>query len=402
MNFALMLVALLAAPLAHETGAEPDAYRFSDPAGDATQDGASATHDAAAATDVVAGGVSEAGGALHFFLQLADLGAIDADDAAPDYHVQYALSFDIGHVRHSMRASYSGDDRAALPLAERWSFQWHDQQADAWNPVEGRVAGDFLRWSIDASRLGASGTNMTQWGVQTWASYDDRSQVGDWAESTGGYIVGGGPWSPATTGNDALITDAANDVTSGGAAYHGADAAAVDILGAAVGEAPDRLVARLQLADLSRVAAGHELPGYHVQYALGFQVGDARHEFRATYRGSDMAPTAGWSFSMHHRATDAWPDVTGWIDGNELVWSVDPARFDATSGVELTDWTASAWASYDDRPQRNDHAQSTSRHVMGSGPAVASADPDAVEDVPGWGAVALLSALGVAAWARRR
>ncbi len=184
---------------------------IADPEGDVEGRDGIVTGGGVPATDILKASIGEAGADLVFTLALVDLESVQDEPRDPNYHVQYAFSFITrdGHDGYSMRALYEGPGRNGAASAGGWSFNMHDRDADEWPAAHGWLDGSTLVWQVPRSAFDvATGTELREIGVSTWASFDERDQYGDRAQAEATYVVGA-PGSNETLGSpDENVLDA--------------------------------------------------------------------------------------------------------------------------------------------------------------------------------------------------
>lgn len=418
MRFLAVLTAcfLMLTVLAPLSAAAPPAFTFADVKGDAMQGQTAATGAVADGVDIVKGGFEEQDGSVRFTLEMVDLDGMGQEVLDTSFHVQYALSFTTSNGDwYSARAMFGGVMYTINPIGG-WTFQWHDRNADEWVDADGRRDGNTLVWDVAPSELRlVDGDHLAGWEVQTWASRDGEDQVGDWASATQPYVLGVGPMTlvnnATSVTSGAVIADPEGDVEGSDGIVTGGGVPATDILQASISEVGADLVFTLTLVDLESVQDEPSDPNYHVQYAFSFITRDGHegYSMRALYEGpgrNGAASAGGWSFNMHDRDTDQWPEAHGWLDGSTLVWQVPRSAFDVATGTTLREIGVNTWASFDERDQYGDRAQAEATYVVGAPESNATAglpDENVLDaELPGLGPLAGLAALAAVAMLRRR
>lgn len=191
----LVLVAVVFAA----TAAAQGSFSFSDPPGDVTRSGDSYNGGGARGLDVVSAGFAENGRKAEFSLRMMDLDALSQELGKSGYHSQYALSFQVDATgrEYSMRATHGGKEYTGRDGG--WNFNIHDKANDEWPATQGRIIGNTIEWSVEWSELGLeSQSSLSDWSVQTWASFADESSYGDWAESGFVHTLGEKPPEAST------------------------------------------------------------------------------------------------------------------------------------------------------------------------------------------------------------
>lgn len=167
-------------------------FAFDDSAADVESGGQTVQGSGADTTDILSVRLEEQGADLVFALDLRDLSGLEYEVYEPGFHAQYAVSFlsRQGHEGYSTRASFGGEEYTGSP-AGAWRFQVHDKQTDEWPQAVGHVNGSTILWTIPRADLGVeAGDTLEEWVVQTWNSYDERDQYGDWASTDATYRLG--------------------------------------------------------------------------------------------------------------------------------------------------------------------------------------------------------------------
>lgn len=417
---------LLWPPLA---GGQAPGFQFTDPAGDVLLDGRPFSGRGADTNDILLAGVREEAeegddaGELVFELELKDLAGLRDHATNLGFHAQYAVSFKTrpDHEGYSVQALFGGLAYTGNPLGG-WRFMLHDLDSDEWRRVEGRQDGSILQWEVDKSRLNLTGDEvLTEWSATAWNSYGDGTQSNDGAQAVRAYEMGGrlpAPPSAEDPGAFAFLDDV-GDVSSGSAPVSGRAADTADVVSVRLSESGDGLVFVLELRDLSGLRDEARQPGFHAQYAVGFQVraDHAGYSTRALFGGEEYSnrPEGGWRFQLHDRQADEWADADGRIEGSTLVWTIPRSALSVEGGDGFWNWTASTWNSYDSRAQYGDHASTQDTHTVGptpEAPASAAPEPEAAarDDAPpqplaipaAAGALAVLALVGLALLVRRR